>query len=538
MAGSPTPLSRLGQRLSRHARNRDAEGRDESGAVLVLALIFLVAVSLIVSALLTFVGTSLSATTNFNNERNLEYATTSTVNLAIQQTRSTFNASLLEASPPQPCWGTGTSSLAINGYTINVWCSMTWKPFSGSTRTITYSACPQYGQSNVPDAWQYAWQCAQTPLLQAIMTFDDYAANSPVTSEPEPCSVTKTCGQTQDQLSWLWSPILPQVTSVTGAAGPANVATPFTINGTGFVQGSSVSLVWETGPNAESWTYPANAVNQPQTDQFGSGVIVQATNVAVNAAGTQITATAPPTAAGPYFFVTVTTPGGTSSYQNLSTMAYNVFTYAPQGPHITAVKGSVSVTGGGLVTITGTGFYNAPNFTTQVWFVQGASQVAASNVNVSASGNSLTAISPTVSSSGNWSIEVETLGGTSTESITIGMSVQVPIITSLSPYSSGANPAQLTINGANFLSGASVWFCATASSSLSSCEAGTASSGEIAASATVASSGTSIAVSVPTNTMTANSTYYPIVQLPSPYNTSQYPPSQPYNLPYDIFTFT
>ena len=53
----------------------------------------------------------------------------------------------------------------------------------------------------------------------------------------------------------------------------------------------------------------------------------------------------------------------------------------------------------------------------------------------------------------------------------------------------------------------------------------------------MASSGTSIVVSVPTTTMTAGSTYYPIVQLPT-INGTTYPPSQPYNEPNDIFTFT
>ena len=44
---------------------RQQEAQDESGAVLILALIFLVAVSLIVTGLLTFAGTSLNATGSF-----------------------------------------------------------------------------------------------------------------------------------------------------------------------------------------------------------------------------------------------------------------------------------------------------------------------------------------------------------------------------------------------------------------------------------------------------------------------------------------
>jgi hypothetical protein len=110
----------------------------------------------------------------------------------------------------------------------------------------------------------------------------------------------------------------------------------------------------------------------------------------------------------------------------------------------------------------------------------------------------------------------------------------------MSPNSSAANPALLTITGANFLSGSSVWFCLTtaSASTLSKCQAGTSGGGEIAAVATVATSGTSIMASLPTTNMAVNSTYYAVVQLPAPYNTSAWPPSQTYNESSDIFTFT
>ena len=71
---------------------REGEFRpDESGAVLILALVFLVAVSLIVTALLTWVGTSLKDTSAFSGERSVEYAATNAVNLAVQNTRYSFD---------------------------------------------------------------------------------------------------------------------------------------------------------------------------------------------------------------------------------------------------------------------------------------------------------------------------------------------------------------------------------------------------------------------------------------------------------------
>jgi hypothetical protein len=546
-------VARLRGRIGCHDENAQRGQRDDSGAVLILALIFLVAVSLIVTALLTWVGTSLSATAAFTNQRNLESATTSTVDLAIQQTKTTFNSALLEASPPQPCWGTGsTSQLTINGYTIDVWCSMTWSPFSGATRTITYSACPDGSgsQSTLPNSAVTATQCAASPLLQAIETFDDYAPNSPVSNEPVPCSAVNTCGQTQNQVSWLWEPVVPAVTSVTGASGPANGQTTFTINGTGFVAGtvsgqfaSTVNLVWETGPNAESWTHPPTA-NQPETDENGVGTIVQATVTSVSADGTQIQAVAPTVSTGPYYFVTVTTPGGTSPYLVPgSTTQYNTFVYSVPAPTVTSVTGSASVTGGALVTITGTGFFDSSNFPTQVLFSQnGGTPVLASDVTVSSTGTSLTALSPAVSSPGTWAVQVETSGGTSSGSTTLNLGVQAPLITSINPTTSNASAAQITISGANFVSGATVWFCLTSApaTTLTNCENGSAGNGEIAASASVASTGNQIAVSVPTTSMTRGSSYYPQVQIQvtNSNGTTSTLVSQPYVGTGDTFTFT
>ena len=83
---------------------RQDRAQDESGAVLILALIFLVAMSLIVVGLLTLVGNSLNVTSSFASDRSVESAATSAMNLAIQNTRTRLQSQFLNASPPQPCW--------------------------------------------------------------------------------------------------------------------------------------------------------------------------------------------------------------------------------------------------------------------------------------------------------------------------------------------------------------------------------------------------------------------------------------------------
>ena len=109
-------------------------GGDESGAVLILALIFLIAVSLIVTGLLGWVGTSLKGTTADSYERNVEFAATDAVNLAVQNTRLAFDPyGLLDAAAPVPCLGPSPTStynyLVPNEQaTISVYCTMVWQP--------------------------------------------------------------------------------------------------------------------------------------------------------------------------------------------------------------------------------------------------------------------------------------------------------------------------------------------------------------------------------------------------------------------------
>ena len=241
-----------------------------------------------------------------------------------------------------------------------------------------------------------------------------------------------------------------------------------TITGSGFVQGASnVNFVQETGAGG-------NPANTPSTANSPAGVIVTipASQVTWGGCAGQsctLSVAAPAVASGTDYFVTVTTPGGTSPYQTPQS-TYLDFQVTNQGPNtvpaLTGISGSNmnngipggSITGGGTIALTGSGFYNASNFAAQVWFlpVGGGSAVEATNVNV-ASGGSLTAITPAVNSPGNYYVQVDTLGGTSTTSTSyqFNYAVQVPIIISLSP-STGTTGTQVTVTGGNFLSGSTV----------------------------------------------------------------------------------
>src|ERR1700722_2354621 len=119
---------------------------DEAGAVLVLALVFLVVVGAIVGSLATWTMNDLNNTSHFTSARSLQYAANSATQVAIQSIR--YNPLLgtdqtLNASPPSYCWGNASSpALApIDVDNFAVWCSTEWNPSSSNTRVVTFSTC-------------------------------------------------------------------------------------------------------------------------------------------------------------------------------------------------------------------------------------------------------------------------------------------------------------------------------------------------------------------------------------------------------------
>ena len=443
-------------------------------------------------------------------------------------------------NPPVACWGAGSSSTYVDpssNVTVYVWCSMVWQPFSSSTRTITYSACPST-QSTLPA------ECAAAPLLQASVTFDDYPPGIGVpTANPVSCNLTGFCGQSLTQNSWQWKPTVPVVTSISPTtatingtnAGTGNPQT-VTISGNGFVNGSSVNLVQETGPGGTPANTPTSASSGGVIINIPSSQVTWGGCSGPNNTNCTLSLTAPAVTSGTDYFVTVTTPGGTSAtVPTLAGVNVDDLQYTNVTPVVSSISGATeiggipggSITGGSTITISGSGFYNTSNFAAQVWFwpVGGGTKFAGTSVNVS-SNTTMTAISPAVTAPGNYYVQVDTIGGNSVNTSDIfNYGVQVPIIISLSP-SSGGTGTQLVITGGNFLTGSTVQFFVDNNGN----QSGTGT----AASATVTSP-SSITVTVPA---LATGKYFPVITLPSPYLPPTYPASQPYNEPADIFTHT
>ncbi len=224
---STGPVRRGGVHRRWRLDDNSATGRhDERGAILILALAYIMVISVVVAALTTWASGDLNDTAKFNSARSLEYAASSVMQVGINSIRYTPLVGTgtgvqytLNADPPSYCWGSGpTSSLQLPnlGVSFTVWCSTLEDLASTDTRTVTLSAC----QSTVSAA-----ACATSPYLQAIVVFNDYPSggSAQLTS---PC--TKYCGEGATLESWDWNSVAglsdPIANTVTVTSTPPNIA--------------------------------------------------------------------------------------------------------------------------------------------------------------------------------------------------------------------------------------------------------------------------------------------------------------------------
>jgi Tfp pilus assembly protein PilX len=406
--------------------------RDESGAVLILALIFLLVIGLIVGGLASWTSNSLKNSVNFQQARSAQYALSSATQVAISNIRYTplLNPNqTLNASPPSYCWGTSApSELTIQSgqggqsNQVALWCSTAWNPSSVATRTVTISACLT---SVVPDTSPA--QCASTPGLQTLVVFDDYSSNGPQLGAS--MTISSSTGANSN---------IPTVTSLSPAQGPVTGGTTVTVGGTGFVSGSTTVNFVAVGASANIILPGVVAVNSP----------------------TSLTVTTPPTttvsSSNVSYYVIVTT-----SYGSSVAGAPSAFTYQPVVPTVTSL-GTVttgSAAGGTSVSITGTGFLgNKAGDNTQINFVDTANTsiiVPAPNLIVNSS-TSITATSPSVSQDTTYYVTATTfpVGGTSATNPSAEFTFVplTPVAASVSPTSAGSQ--SVTITGIGFVNNA------------------------------------------------------------------------------------
>ena len=448
-------LARLLPRARHHQAAQLVDGRRaakrESGSVLILALVFVLIVGIVIAALSTLVANGLSNSVRFASSRSLQYAASSAVSQAIEDIRyapliyqGASTSPTLNASPPVSCWGPGQSQVTnINGVaSVSVWCSTAWSPTSAQSRVVTISACATAASATA---------CAAQPLLQVVVTFDDYP---PGTSAPNTALCNVYCGTGMTIDSWAWSPVVPVVSTVTvtgggPATGPTSGGTPITVNGSGFIAGSTINFVEER-----------NGI--PTTNN----VVLPATSV-VYVSPTQMTAVSPAITAGTTYFVTVTTSTGTSPF----TSAGPIFAYSSVIPVVTSATLPAGGTPGGptsggtLIQIQGTGFFGSDTvqLVRETGGVADSPTVAyaATNVTISSS-TTITAVTPSVLDATTYFVTVTTprVGTSAPTRNGVFTAVQYyPLVSSVSPTSGPtAGGTAVTITGTGFATGATVQF--------------------------------------------------------------------------------
>jgi hypothetical protein len=197
-ADRSSPERSLGTKSPRRARHP----QDESGAVLILALVFMVIVAGVVSALLEWSGNNLRNVAQFKSGRSMQYALNGATEIAMQSVRYQFTPTTSNPMNPPIC--VGTVPVTIDGNQVEVWCSTAWVPTSSQTRRITFSACKSAttvnGVLTPVSPMPTGASCAASPDLQAYVTFDDYSSSNSI-SDPTPC--TATCGTSQTVYTWV-----------------------------------------------------------------------------------------------------------------------------------------------------------------------------------------------------------------------------------------------------------------------------------------------------------------------------------------------
>lgn len=180
----------------------DCKEESERGAVLILALVYIVVIGLTVAALTNWASNDLNNTTKFQDASSEHYALSSAMDTAIESERyapvpTNPGSGQYGGTPLGECWqpASGTYQITVNNYSIAVWCTAEINLSSSSTRTLTAYACPSSLSSSA---------CEAAPSLTAVVTYDDYPdpAGTQLTSQ---CNVNGgQCGYSETLVSWTW----------------------------------------------------------------------------------------------------------------------------------------------------------------------------------------------------------------------------------------------------------------------------------------------------------------------------------------------
>lgn len=200
--GHTRELKNSARNARTRARRLRIGAKEDSGAVLVLALVFMVAGSLIVTGLLFGSGNDLINSGNFATTRSNQYAANGAMQAAVYNLR--FQPSSNQLKGPCPTNGL----VPTNPFTISerqtttsiwVWCDISVNPGSSQSRTV--------------DLWAYACNpgsatCSANPnaIGQATVFFNDFDSSG--NNSCEPAGSPAVCGIGMTVQSWQVQPAI------------------------------------------------------------------------------------------------------------------------------------------------------------------------------------------------------------------------------------------------------------------------------------------------------------------------------------------
>jgi hypothetical protein len=138
-------------------------GRDESGAVLILALVFVIVTGIVGVALASLASTNLMASSTLQAKRGAEFTADAGVDAAIQLVRYS-GTSFSQTQGWQPC-AAGTLPLTMNTTTVWVACTGGTAVAPAGGRSVEFRAC---GVNPGPQA-----NCTSAIDVTAQVVFDD-----------------------------------------------------------------------------------------------------------------------------------------------------------------------------------------------------------------------------------------------------------------------------------------------------------------------------------------------------------------------------
>ena len=188
--GGPIGSTWLPTKKEPQAVSELAQG--ETGAVLILALIFMVVTALIVTGLTAWSGNDIRNVGNLKTGRSALYASDAATQAAIWNIRYSYPSSATPGFCPSSS-GTNTHPLVLDNESIDVFCNFTSiNEGSTASRVVNVSAYPA--------AQCGATSCNGIPFVQAEVTFNDFSSLD--SNDCKPAGNQTTCGTGQTVIFW------------------------------------------------------------------------------------------------------------------------------------------------------------------------------------------------------------------------------------------------------------------------------------------------------------------------------------------------